>query len=188
MRRLVAVLAFVGFTLGLVVLPATALAQTASPTTSQGGGPGPDPLVSGPYTGTSTFDFGNPLCQSSTTFEVHQVFDGTYTVPGGRTGSFDLDGCTSNVGSATGPFPYSGTFTLTAPNGATMNGAAAGTLIDVVPGGSSVTLTITLTPTGGTRELANVGGVVDLTGTWISEAPATLSGPINGSLAGALTH
>jgi hypothetical protein len=184
MRRLAAVLAFVGFTLGLVALPATASAQTTAPTTSQGGGP--NPLVSGPFTGTSTFDFGTPPSSSSATLEAHQVFDGTYTVPGGRTGSFHLDGCASGVGT-TGPFPYSGTFTLTAPNGATMNGTDAGTIGNGLPG-FTAPLSITLRPTRGTQQFTNVGGVVILTGTWVSGGFPTVPGPINGSLAGALTH
>ena len=187
MRRLAAVLTFVGFTFGLVALPATALAQTTSPTTSQGTGPGPNPLVSGSFTGTSTFDYTTPTCLPFPT-QVHQVFDGTYTIQSGRTGSFHLDGCTANVTSPAGPYPYSGTFALAAPGGATMNGTAVGSLMAVAPFSDNVTLTITLTPTGGTHEFGNVGGLVNLTGTWQSGGFPTTTGPISGSLTGALTH
>jgi hypothetical protein len=191
MRRLAGVLASVGFTLGLVALPATALAQTTSPTTSAASG-SLNERVSGPFTGTGTIYGEHPPCPASLPVDAyHQVFDGTYTaVKNGRTGSFHLDGCT-NFGDTVDtllPFPFSGTFTLTAPNGATMSGTAAGLI-----GGARATpypyaLRITLTPTGGAKKFANVGGVVSLTGTWQFTQMAGVPGPISGSLAGALTH
>jgi hypothetical protein len=176
MRRLAGVLASVGFTLGLVALPATALAQTASPTTSQGGRL--NPLVSGPFTGTANFDFPDPSCPS-----IHQVFDGAYTaVKNGRTGLFHVDGCVDTSGLE--PYSFSGTFTLAAPtkNVATMKGTAAGLIGEPGPGpGEDQSWSITLTPASGTGKFANVGGVVNLTG-------ERVMGPISGSLAGALTR
>jgi hypothetical protein len=167
MRRLAAALAFVGFSFGIAALPATASASAAKTL---------DREISGPVTGTSTFDLTTPTCPAA----AHQVFDATYTIKKGGTGSFNLDGCTA-LASPVNTLPFSGTFTLTVPDGATMSGTAAGP-INPITGAFS----ISLTPTGGTSEFANVGGAVNFSGTWNSNMTQGVPSPISGSLAGAL--
>jgi hypothetical protein len=135
--------------------------------------------TSGPFSGTSVFD-------STAACSIHQVFDATYTVANGRSGSFHLDGC---VGSA---LAYSGVFVVTTPNGAIVNGTVAGFI-----GGGGVPqacdpthtrapLNFTLTLAHGTKSFQHATGTIHLIGTWCSPNAAGVPGPIVGTLTGAL--
>jgi hypothetical protein len=139
--------------------------------------------VSGPFTGTSVFDFSTPAC----TF-VHQVHDATYTTANRRSGSFNLDGCV-----VSGPaFDYTGLFVVTTPNGAILNGTVTGVVGGTSPPGPCdpthlpVSLDFTLALTQGTKNFKHASGTIHLTGTWCSPGAPGVPGPISGTLAGAL--
>jgi hypothetical protein len=144
--------------------------------------------VSGPFSGTTTLDFGssNPNCTAS--FSSFQVFNATYTTSTG-TGSLSMDGCAdlAVISDTNVSFNFFGTFVLIAPDGATLQGTATGTENGTF-NPFSVATSLTLTPTSGTNEFANAAGVVKLTGTWLA-GPVSLEtdSPLSGSLSGALT-
>ena len=176
MRRLVFFLAAVAA--GLMALGAPVAAEPNA---------GLNREVSGPFTGTSVFDFSTPACSFA-----HQVHDATYTTANGRSGSFDLDGCV--VVGPGGEFDYSGLSVVTTPNGAILNGTITG-----VVGGTAQTgpcdltqfpipasLDFTLALASGTKNFQHATGTVHLSGTWCSPAQPGVPGPISGTLTGAL--
>jgi len=138
-----------------------------------------DDEVNGAFNGTGTFTFGTRPC-----LQIEESFDATYKLNHGKgTGSFSVDGCATFPSATGNSSSLSGSFALTAPDGATLQGAATGSLVGGVNGNpflSSVSLT--LTPTSGTNEFAHVSGAITLNGLWTTGQP----GPFNGSLSGAL--
>ena len=165
MRRLALVL----FVVGVLALGAPVAAEP---------GAGLNQQVSGPFTGTSVFDFSTPTC-----LFIHQVHNATYTTTNGRAGSFDLDGCVAFRG-----FLYSGLFVLTTPNGAILNGTVTGVVASTVavgPCGANefpASLDFTLAPMQGTKNFGHATGTIHLTGTWCSPGIAGVPGPIFGAL------
>jgi len=143
--------------------------------------------VSGPFTGTTLFSFATPACSF-----VHQVYDGTYTIPNGKTGSFHLDGC---VDFAPVGFAYTGGFVLTTPKGAVLRGRVNGIVFGNDPTGPCPAGTqpgpihFALTVTQATAGFKRAAGSIDLAGTWCETlvGPGT-DGTILGQLTGDLEH
>lgn len=132
--------------------------------------------VSGPFTGTSTFDFDpTSICSEAGSPFATQVFDGTYTLPkGGGTGSFHIAGCVDPTGGVGVPAPFEGAATaVTTPGGLILSGPVIGT-VGLVDG--SLNLTLSLSGAGGTTKS------VALTGTWTPTTPLGMPGPISGTL------
>ena len=150
----------------------------AMPTAGGASGDGLDALVSGPFTGTTSYTFTVSGCSF-----VHQVHDATYGTRSRPSGSFHLDGC---VGLGT-TFPYTGTFTLRAKGHATLTGTVSGTVrAEIVP---CAPLEFVLTVTGGTGRLARASGSIALHGAWCGrgDIPA-VEDPISGALVGSLAR
>jgi len=136
-------------------------------------GQDPNLQVTGPFVGTTTIDF------VSCAF-VDQVFEASFTNASGS-GSFHTEGCV-DLPDIAPLFPYSGSFTLTAPNGGSLTGTVSGT-IDVTPDDRLLDFTFTVeTATGA---LSGVSGSIHLVGVWIFEIP---TGPISGTLTGQLVR
>jgi hypothetical protein len=173
MRRLTVVVLAVAA--GLVALGAPSAAEPNAALNRE---------VSGPFTGTSVFDFSTPPCSF-----VHQVHDATYTPDHRHPGSFDLDGCVE-FGEA--GFAYSGLFVLTTPNGAALHGTVTGVVAGTSPTGPCdptgfpASLEFTLALTQGTKGFKHATGTIHLAGTWCSPAVPGVPGPIFGTLTGAL--
>ncbi len=165
MRRLVVLMVA---TIGLV-----GVAVPAAATPSRGS---LNRAVSGPYTGTQTFDFVTGGC----TF-VHQMFDATYAGDGGQ-GSFHIDTCVTINGSS---FDYAGTFVVTTPHGATLTGTVTGFTDAALPASS---LDLTLTITHGTRRFEHATGTIALSGTWSNDPGILGHGPTSGTLTGNVAH
>jgi hypothetical protein len=127
--------------------------------------------VSGPFTGTTVFDFSTPRCSF-----VHQVFDATYQAEAGGSGTFHIDTCVSDA-LVDGAFPVDGSFVLTTPSGATLTGSVTGRVF-----GGPPQLDFTLTVTGGTGQFQGVTGTVGLDGTWDANNPGAIAGTLVGSL------
>jgi hypothetical protein len=161
-RRIVAVITVV-----TAVVFATDVAVSAAPSTAN-----LNREVSGRYSGRQTFDFGTGGCSF-----VHQIFDGSFQVDT-RSGTFHLDVCVS-TGSPS--FPMTGTFTVTAPNGAVLSGPANGATDAQTP---TASLDVTLTVEHATKNFKHARGTIELTGTWSNEVFG--SGPTNGTLTGHL--
>jgi len=125
--------------------------------------------VSGSFSGTHELNFGCSL--------FTETYDATYTTNTG-TGSISIDGCVTPESQTL--FSFSGSFTLTAPDGATLQGTAAGS--ETSNNASNASVSFTLTPTSGTNEFASVTGVINLIGTWQSGAPGLFSGSLSGAL------
>jgi hypothetical protein len=160
---------------GTVLVIAVAFVTPVLATSTPASADTADQLVSGPFSGTTSVQVvgvaGNP-----------QVFDATYTTSAG-TGSLSING---SLGLVTfDSFLFAGSFTLTAPDGATLQGTAAGTenilSLPFPPGPAS--LSIALTPTSGTNEFAGFTTVINLTGTLVAmQSACCYFGPISGSL------
>jgi hypothetical protein len=140
--------------------------------------------LSGPFSGTTVFDFSTPRC----TF-VHQTYDATYTTKNGARGTLHLDGCIDFVPTT---FSYDGTFRLRSTrDGSTLRGHVTGTVTNsttqtCAQGAFPSDLDFTLTASRGTLRYAHVTGSIRLTGLWCSFAnmlPPRFDGPISGSLA-----
>jgi hypothetical protein len=135
--------------------------------------------VSGPFSGTTTFDFNTAGC----TF-VHQTFDAIYSSEAQHHhGALHIDGCVEGLAN----FPINGTFTLGAPGGAKLNGTVTGTLPTAKTGAcpkgaDEAALDFTLTVATGTRQFADMTGTISLKGTWCSPAVPSTPGPITGKL------
>jgi hypothetical protein len=131
--------------------------------------------VSGPFTGTGTYDSSpTSICSLQGSPFVSQEFDGTYIVPkGGGTGSFKIQGC---VDPTAGPntLPFVGAFAfVTTPAGVNVSGPVVGA-IGTLDG--SVNLTLSLSGAGGTAT------TVTLTGTWTTTLQPGVPTPISGTL------
>jgi hypothetical protein len=140
--------------------------------------------VTGPFTGTSVFDFSTPACSFA-----HQVYDASYNPQAGSSGSFHLDGCvTFGPG---GAFDFNGTFALQW-NHATLAGTVAGVVgnapASACPSGFASSLAFTLTVQSGTGRFNAASGTISLDGTWCSPTTPNVAGPINGDLTGHLSH
>jgi hypothetical protein len=171
MRRLV-----ISLTVVLVSLGAAAAPASAAP------GQSLNRQVSGPFTGTSVFD-STPACSF-----FHQVYDATYTTKNARSGSFHLDGC---VEFRSPVFAYSGSFVLTTPNRAILQGTVTGVVggsapADPCEAGFAASLDFTLVLTQGTKRFQGATGTIHLVGTWCSPTVPGVLGDISGTLAGAL--
>lgn len=131
--------------------------------------------VTGTFTGTTSFTFGVPACQLA-----FQVFDATFATPTGP-GSFHIEGCVAIVSHLGGAlFQYTGSFTLTAPDGGTLAGAVNG-VIDGSAGAS--TFDTTLTVNTGTGTLDGATGTLGLVGQWdTSVEPNIITGTLTGQL------
>jgi hypothetical protein len=164
MRRLFVFLAIA--TIGVV---AVAVPASAEPNTRH-----LNREVSGPYTGTQTFDFTTARCSF-----VHQLFDGSYKADRGQ-GAFHIDTCVTIGGPG---FGYAGTFTLTTPHRAVLTGTVIGTTNASTP---TASLNLTLTYAHGTREFKRVTGTIVLTGVWSNDAGVLGHGPTSGTLTGKL--
>jgi hypothetical protein len=130
-----------------------------------------NPQVTGPFTGTTAFEFGTQGCAF-----VFQVFDGTYSTPTGP-GTFHTEGC---VDIGTVEFPYTGSFSLTAPAGGTLSGPVNGAVNALDAG-----LDFTLSVAAATGSLSGATGTVHLEGQWHFDTGAgdTISGTLTGGLA-----
>jgi hypothetical protein len=158
MRRIAAVLVAVVVGVGLATPPASA--DQARHLNER---------VSGPVDGTTEFEFGTNGCSF-----VFQVWQGTYETARGRVGSFRLAGCVE----ATGDFPFTGTFILTAPNGAVLTGTVSGTVF----GGPGDGQLFTLGLVDGTKDFRNAAGTIQFTGNW--SGGTVFTGALVGALRG----
>jgi hypothetical protein len=132
-------------------------------------GAGLNRRVSGPFTGTTKFDFGSGGCSF-----VHQTFDLTYRSARGS-GTLHFDGCAIPDDSVNGGFRYALTFVMRAPGGR-LTGTATG---GVFP------MDLTLTVEHGTKRFRRATGTVDLDGQW-SASISTFEGTASGTLTGHL--
>lgn len=130
-----------------------------------------NPQVSGPFTGTTSFDFGTQGC-----FFVFQIFDATFTTATGA-GDLDIEGCVEASGGEL--FPFTGSFTLTAPSGGMLTGTVSGD-INAFSGAFDLTLTVN-TATG---TLSGATGTVAVAGEWDFVTPP--GNAITGTLTGQL--
>jgi hypothetical protein len=126
--------------------------------------------VSGPFSGTTAFEFGTNGCSF-----VHQVFDLTYQTARGK-GSLHLEGCAIPDGSVTGGFRYDLDFVMKPPRRGRLIGSAAG---GVFP------MDLTLTVERGTKRFRHATGTIDLDGVWTASI-GTFEGTANGTLTGHL--
>lgn len=141
--------------------------------------------VTGPFSGTSVFDFSTPACSFA-----HQVYDASYNAQAGSSGSFHLDGCVTF--GAGGAFDYTGTFQLQL-NRATLTGTVSGVVGNTPAHGCQDglfpgSLTFTLTVQSGTARFKAAIGTISLDGTWCSPTTPNVAGPIDGNLTGHLTR
>lgn len=154
----------------------------ATPPASAGTRPGRllDGAVSGPVTGTTTFEF-----ESATCF-VRQVFEGSFEPETGHgTGSFAVDGC---IDPFSGPFPsIAGTFLVVAADGSQLSGTVAGTLETAENPYTNGTFTLAVTE--GTRRFRRTTGTLALDFAWEATpgGPGQVN-PITGDLDASLTR
>jgi hypothetical protein len=107
---------------------------------------------------------------------VFQVFDGTYSTPNGP-GTFHIEGCIELVDFVV--YPFSGSFSLTAPAGGTSSGSVSGV---AKPVGSVATLDFTFTVAAATGSLNGATGTIHLLGDWDGHEPGEISGTLTGDL------
>ena len=161
MRRIAAV----------VALACTVSVVAAAPEVgAQGADTSLNRLVTGEFTGTSAFEFTVEGCSF-----VFETYDLTYPSIGGRPGTVHIEGCV-NLAGVTGGFAFeSGQagFTLTTATGATLTGTVTGGVFPI---------DLTLTVTGGTRQLQRVTGTIAVAGT------GGPSGPVSGTITGGLSR
>jgi hypothetical protein len=129
-----------------------------------------DRRVSGPFTGTTAFEFGTEGCSF-----VHQVFDLTYEARRDR-GKLRMEGCATPDNSFAGGFRYDLDFVMRPPGRGRLTGTATG---GVFP------LDLTLTVERGTKHFRHAQGTIDLDGVWTASI-GTFEGTANGTLAGHL--
>jgi hypothetical protein len=137
----------------LTVVVAVALGVVA-PAGAASGGKALNREVTGSFSGTSRWTFGDG-CNF-----VHQVFDGTLTADAGKgASSYHFDTCVD----AFGLFPISGTFTITTARGDTVSGTLNGDL----DGAATLVVPIdwTLTATSGTGRFRRATGTIEVVGT-----------------------
>jgi hypothetical protein len=135
-----------------------------------------NPQVTGPFTGTTSFEFGTHGC-----LFVFETFDGTYQTPSG-TGTFHIEGCVGTPSSGD-LFPITGSFTLTAPSGARLTGSVSGGVFATTTFAFEFTLAVQ-TATG---SLTGATGVIEMTGA-VQVTGGTVDLPITGTLTGDLTR
>jgi hypothetical protein len=128
--------------------------------------------VSGPFSGSASFDLFTPGCF------IHQTFDGSYETQKGQSGSFHIDVCPTFSPEGLDAF---GTFTLTTPHDGNLTGTVTGVENTSVP--PSIPFEFTLTPATGTKNLQHATGTIQVDGVWQFVANP---GPISGTLAGSL--
>jgi hypothetical protein len=131
--------------------------------------------VSGPFTGTSFFEFLTRGCSL-----VYQAFDFDYETVKGESGRFHADTC----GELGTPPTVTGSFVLTTPHGATLTGAVNGTICFGCPPLIDPTATpfeLTLTAAEGTKGLQHVTGTIAVDGTW-NVLTGSIGGTVDGSL------
>ena len=126
--------------------------------------------VSGPFTGTTVFDFGGGGCSF-----VHQTFDLTYQSARGR-GKLNFEGCATPDDNFAGGFRYDLDFVLKAPGRGRLTGHATG---GVFP------MDLTLTVEHGTKRFRHATGTIDLDGQWTASI-STFEGTASGTLTGHL--
>jgi hypothetical protein len=143
--------------------------------------------TSGPFNGTTVFDF-SPSC----TF-FGQTFDVTYITSRGDAGTLHIEGCAIANNIPPGfEFGFEGAFLLTTPNGSTLSGTVRGgtnpTSSSTCPAQTvaAASVDLTLAPTNGTRLLRHADGTVGLDGVWCSPSVPAVPGPVTGALTGAL--
>jgi len=143
-----------------------------------------DTLVSGPFTGTTGWQFTAAGCSF-----VHQTFDGTYGTRHKPSGSFHLDGCVTPdlAPPNSGLFDYVGTFSVKTRGHTAVTGTVSGTEdASMVP---CAPLNFVLTVTHGTGRLSGSTGTITLTGNWcgrVSPDIEPVADPINGELVASL--
>jgi hypothetical protein len=147
--------------------------------------------VTGPFTGTTEFDFVTAPCGF-----VHQTFEGTYRVASKSkkpaTGTFSIDTCVSFSPAPTdtgSTVLWNGTFTLDPPGPGTLSGVVFSRRdLPTTPCGSdfAASLNFRLKVQHGTGDYAGVKGKVRLRGTWCSGMTPGQDDPVTGRLVGKL--
>ena len=128
--------------------------------------------VSGPFTGSASFDLFTPGCF------IHQTFDGSYETQKGQSGSFHIDVCPTF---SPGVLEAFGTFTLTTPHDGNLTGTVTG--VDDISAPPNIPFVFRLTAATGTKKLQHATGTIQMDGLWHFVANP---GPISGTLAGLL--
>ncbi|MBA2626313.1 MAG: hypothetical protein H0U89_12020 [Acidimicrobiia bacterium] len=124
--------------------------------------------ASGPFTGTSSFDFGTGTCAF-----VFMTYDLTFQTGAQRSGTVHIEGCV-NTSSVSGGFAFErSSFELTTPQRATLTGTVSGGVFPI---------DLTLTVTDGTRRFRRAAGTVAVDGT------GGPSGPVSGTLTASLAR
>jgi hypothetical protein len=135
----------------------------AAPAIATSADAAPDRFVSGPFTGTAVLDSA-PDCAGTHTTQQYAYGVGQ---PPPASGTVQLRGC---VLTGTFPFTVTGSFVLTAGNGAVL----AGTLVGLA---TFQSFTNTYTVASGTKQFSNLTGTIDVTATVdFSTNPATVTG------------
>jgi hypothetical protein len=131
--------------------------------------------VSGPFAGTTFFDFFTNSCSF-----IHQTLDGIYaTTVQSQTGTFHLDVCPTF--DATGGLVGAGSFAIHDRRGSTLIGIVTGTYD--ISTTTSIPFAFMLQVVTGTRAFRHVGGTISLTGVWDFHGdPAPIAGTLVGSL------
>src|SRR5438128_1052196 len=155
-----------------VLVTLTALLGGAAPASAK-----PDATlnreVSGPFTGTSRFDFFTGGCSF-----IHQAFDGAYQTEKGKSGSFHVDVCPTF---SPGDSRAVGTFTVRTPDGSALTGTVTGVYDASTP--PRIPFEFTLTAVTGTKGLKHASGTILMDGVWQFDSNP---GPVSGTLAGSL--
>jgi hypothetical protein len=128
--------------------------------------------VSGPFSGSASFDLFTPGCF------IHQTFDGSYETQKGQSGSFHIDVCPTFSPEG---LEAVGTFTLTTPNDGNLTGTVTGVEDTSAP--PSIPFEFKLTAATGTKNLQHATGTIQMDGVWQFVANPS---PISGTLAGSL--
>ena len=130
-----------------------------------------NPQVTGAFSGTTDFEMLTHGCSF-----VFQVFDGTYSTPTGS-GTFHIEGCIELVDFVV--YPFSGSFSLTAPAGGTLSGSVSG---EAEPVGEVILLDFTFTVAAATGSLNGATGTIHLLGDWDGNDPGAINGTLTGNL------
>ena len=134
----------------------------------------PNREVSGPFVGTTFYDFVTNGCNL-----VHQTLGGTYTAVHSQSGTFHLDLC-PEFGANAGVVS-AGAFTMIDRRGSMLAGTVTGTYDTTNP--TSIVFAFTLHIASGTRAFRHIGGTIGVTGVWeFVGDPSPVSGTLVGSL------
>jgi hypothetical protein len=131
--------------------------------------------VSGAVSGEAPFDFTG--CAFP---QAHQQYITTVDVAQGKDAALVIDVCVDFPEPT--EFVATGTFTFTGASG-TLTGAANGTLSGE---GLILTVTFTLSVSGGTRSFQHAAGTLNFSGVWASNGGN--GGPVTGELTASLTR